>query len=517
MASLGRTLLWPTLLMAALAAGALAFLGLDLALHASRLERQIDDVRQANAVVLEFNRIIDERNQAVVIQVLRPDERQLERIRLLEEEAARLLPSVERGMREPRGGVLFAQLAASLDERARARGELLAATAAGDADRRARALTRWHLAVGISHALLDDVQGWGLRRLDRTVKDAQERRTRSFAVLVALLAASAGVAAVYSLWVGRRVVRPLQRIASTAGQIGRRGEPAEVPGADRDDEIGVVARALGEATRDLVAANARLAEGVRMRDEFLSIASHELKTPLTPLKLHLENSARRQPGPPPRWLVACQRQVERLEALVAQLLDVTRIRAGRLTLRPGEVDLGALVESVAERWSPEAQAVGSAVTVDVEPGVVGRWDGDRLDQVLANLLSNALRHAPGTPVAIRVRRHRAVARLTVEDGGPGLPAALRPRLFERFERAGDARNVGGLGLGLYIVRHLVEAHGGRVWADPGTAGATFHVELPLPGAAAPEPAAAAADGARAAPEPLPEAPPLRRDRGEGSA
>jgi PAS domain S-box-containing protein len=244
--------------------------------------------------------------------------------------------------------------------------------------------------------------------------------------------------------------------------------------------------------------NARLHEeterAVRLRDEFLSVASHELKTPLTSLTLAVQGlervlgGARGGVGPSVdlslRALEIAGRQANRLGQLVGALLDVTRIQAGRLTLTLETVDLGALVQEVTTRMANDLQKSACALSLQAAPQVTGRWDRSRLDQVVTNLLSNAIKFGAGSPVEIRVTGNPTTARLTIRDRGIGVPRDARERIFRRFERAVSMEHYGGLGLGLYIVRRIIEAHGGTVGveSEPG-AGATFSVSLPRSGAA----------------------------------
>jgi signal transduction histidine kinase len=476
MGTLRRTLLWPISMLLALTVAAAAFLAWDYTVEKERLARKVADIRVTNGLVLRLSDVLAESQSLTLEFLLERDERG--RIARLHAEAEELMSRLEGTPHDGRGALLKAQLVSGLRVRATARAALFAAR---EPDERRRAFLRWELSAAHTRALADDLQGYGLRRLDRAILEMQRRRAISLAILGVLVGGAAFVALVHGVFVSRGVVGSLRRMADAAERIGAAQEGARVPGTDRDDEIGVLARALERTTTDLVAANVQLAEGVRARDDFLSIASHELKTPLTPLKLQLETAARRlrQDGAPPRWLATSLRQVVRLETLVAQLLDVTRIRAGRLVLRRTEVDLRDVVSGATERLGAELAQSGNTVGLALGEGAVGRWDGDRLEQVVANLLSNAMKYAPGSRVEVRVEASGTVARLVVRDEGPGIPAHLGDRLFERFERAPGSRDVGGLGLGLYIVRQIVEAHGGRVWLDGGLAGgAAFHVELP---------------------------------------
>ena len=238
--------------------------------------------------------------------------------------------------------------------------------------------------------------------------------------------------------------------------------------------------------------NARLyseaQSAVAARDEFLSIASHELRTPLTALRLALGNMRRvtsreaierLPPEHVARVLAAAERQGQRLEKLVSALLDVSRIHMGKLELDLEEVELGAVITEAVGQLEDEASQTGSAMAADGRP-VVGEWDRLRLSQVVTNLLSNAVKYGAGKPVEVSYGPTATGAFVLVQDHGIGIAPADQRQIFERFERAVSSRNYGGLGLGLYIVRRIVEAHGGtiRVESAPGE-GSTFLVELPL--------------------------------------
>ncbi|MCY1017693.1 GAF domain-containing protein [Pyxidicoccus sp. MSG2] len=237
--------------------------------------------------------------------------------------------------------------------------------------------------------------------------------------------------------------------------------------------------------------NARLyreaRQAIRLREEFLSIASHELKTPISALQLQVQNleaALKRSPsGIPPdrlrRGLEAVGRQLKRQTQLVNELLDVSRISAGRLELSLEPLDLGALVREVAERFEPELARTGTPLELVLAPDAVGQWDRLRLDQVLTNLLSNAVKYGRSQPVRMELTATDERVRLDVRDGGIGIGAEHLSRLFHRFERAVSERNYGGFGLGLWIARQMVEAMGGHiaVCSHLGV-GSTFTVELP---------------------------------------
>ena len=229
-------------------------------------------------------------------------------------------------------------------------------------------------------------------------------------------------------------------------------------------------------------------EAVRVRDEFLSIASHELKTPVTSVQLQIEGAMRRLRNGPPdaaeteklqARLRSAEEGIERLTRLVDDLLDVSRIQAGRLELEPDDCDLAALAADVVKRFESEAARAGSTLAVDAARAVVGTWDRLRLDQVLTNLVSNAIKYGGGAPIDVVVEGDERWGRVRVVDRGIGIRIEDADRVFSRFERLVSARSYGGFGLGLWICRRIVEEHGGHIaFASELGAGTTFSVALP---------------------------------------
>jgi len=232
---------------------------------------------------------------------------------------------------------------------------------------------------------------------------------------------------------------------------------------------------------------------LHLRDEFISVAGHELKTPLTPMSIQTQMLVRTMRTSPEivrterirSYLEMCNRQIETMVRLIETLLDVSRLRLGTFTLKtePG-VDLGEVVREVVSRLRPQWDAAGTPVVLSIDtPEPCGSWDRVRLEQVVSNLLSNAIKYGGGHPIEIAVSRDASRARLLVRDHGIGISVEDQERIFNRFERASSIRSFGGLGLGLYITRQIVTAHGGTIHVEsqPG-AGATFVVELPLEGA-----------------------------------
>ncbi|HEY3354828.1 MAG TPA: GAF domain-containing sensor histidine kinase [Polyangia bacterium] len=224
-------------------------------------------------------------------------------------------------------------------------------------------------------------------------------------------------------------------------------------------------------------------DAVRARDDFLGLASHELKTPLTPLKLRLQLlRAGLELGQPPvsldRELARIESYVDRLHRLIGNLLDVSRVTRGTLSLDPEELDLGAVVREVTERYAVELAESGCTLDLALPGPIIGRWDRGRLEQVVSNLLGNAIKFGRGKPIEVIVSDDDG-ARLTVRDHGIGISPEDQAQLFGRFERAMSTQHYGGFGVGLWLVRQIVEAHGGniQVLSAPGE-GSSFEVMLP---------------------------------------
>jgi signal transduction histidine kinase len=216
----------------------------------------------------------------------------------------------------------------------------------------------------------------------------------------------------------------------------------------------------------------------RVQQDFIAMASHDLLTPVTVLRARAQLQQRRKVYDEAS-MVAILEQTTRIERMIIDLRELVQVEGGQLTLRVAPVDLGELAHHAAERV--RIQRTGHMIRIESpDVPIVGQWDSDRLGQVLDNLLGNAVKYSPQDgEIVVRVTAAMGKARLSVTDQGPGIPTKVLPHLFERFYRgehhAGDA----GLGLGLYISRMLVEAHGGRIWVTSAQgSGSTFTVALP---------------------------------------
>jgi PAS domain S-box-containing protein len=229
---------------------------------------------------------------------------------------------------------------------------------------------------------------------------------------------------------------------------------------------------------------------VKIRDEFISVAAHELRTPLTALQLKLQGAAHGlEPsdvdagGPRLQKLAervrGSLRQVGRLGELVERLLDVSRVVGQKLEMSMEQADVVVLVRQIVDDLRDAAAQAGSELRVAAPPSFVGTWDKARIEQVVINLLSNAIKYGRGKPIEIMVQPFEQRVRIVVVDHGIGIADEDVERIFARFERAVSTRHYGGLGLGLYVTRNIVEAHGGSIRVVSSlNEGSTFTVELP---------------------------------------
>ena len=238
---------------------------------------------------------------------------------------------------------------------------------------------------------------------------------------------------------------------------------------------------------ELRATKTELQRTLTMRDEFMSMVAHELRTPLQVMSLETAMRQHRIDKGDAAFFDATQlaamfakdaRQVRSMTRLIEDMLDISRIQHGKLSIRLASTDLSELVRRVVSDFSEQGHE--ALINVEVEPGVIGHWDGFRIEQVLINLLSNAIRYGAERPVEVSLIRVGGEARLRVRDQGVGIAAADRQRIFEQFVRVDEQAMSPGMGLGLYITRHFVESHGGSIAVDsePGQ-GSSFTVSMPI--------------------------------------
>ncbi|MBV6823060.1 hybrid sensor histidine kinase/response regulator [Pseudomonas sp. PD9R] len=232
-----------------------------------------------------------------------------------------------------------------------------------------------------------------------------------------------------------------------------------------------------------------LEQAVRMRDDFMSIVAHEVRTPLNGLiletqlrKMHLarDNASAFTLDKMHAMVDRDERQIKSLIRLIEDMLDVSRIRTGKLSIRPTRFDLAERVRVLLQNFASQIDAAESSVTVDAEQPVVGNWDEFRIEQVISNLLTNALRYGAKSPISVKVYSESGEARVEVRDCGIGISEENQQRIFQQFERVTAKHAVAGLGLGLFISEQIVTAHGGTITVESRIGeGALFRVCLPL--------------------------------------
>lgn len=260
---------------------------------------------------------------------------------------------------------------------------------------------------------------------------------------------------------------------------------------DLASEVTSRRRELQRVLEEVRMARNEAQRSLNLRDEFLSIASHELKTPITSLKLQLQMAKRQvnlaeRLAPTPEKLnkvfETTIKQVDRLTHLIEDLLDVSKIQAGKLSFHFEEFNLIELIKEVVDRYSEEFTLFKCHMKLDMPEKVFGFWDRARVEQIIINLISNAIKYAPGAPISIVVVKNSSESKVViiVEDFGPGIDKSKQVKIFERFERATSSKNISGLGLGLFITNQIVKGHHGKILVDSIVGkGSKFIVELPL--------------------------------------
>jgi signal transduction histidine kinase len=255
------------------------------------------------------------------------------------------------------------------------------------------------------------------------------------------------------------------------------------------NEVKRQVEALEQSRRELHATQAELERSLKMRDDFMSMVAHELRTPLNTLFLETQlrgmqldkgNLEAFSQDNLRRMVARDGRQIQSMIRLINDMVDVSRIRSGMLSIRPAQTELSALLERIVSDLAQRTEAAGGTIALEVSQPVEGVWDEFRVEQIIINLLTNALRYGGSKPVKVTLEQNDGRAQVVVRDQGVGISAADQVRIFHPFERAGTKDVREGLGLGLYIARQLAESHGGTLDVDSAPdQGAAFRLTLPL--------------------------------------
>jgi signal transduction histidine kinase/ActR/RegA family two-component response regulator len=491
--TLARRIFVPTVLLALIVAIALAYTAWDSVQQASALERDTRAIRAATSLAAALDDATEEEERWILSIPLSPREPYEERLAETGERIAAVMQELGALQMPPRAAAVWRLFLEARPSLAGFGSEVVTAARSGDPARLSLAVEKWRLMSSRADALLLNFSTYYLRLLDRRVAELQERRARALRTAAAAVGAGLLAAVALSAAVARAVVRPIVRIASAAERVAETGRLAEVAGADRRDELGVLARAFNRMTQRLTSANAHLEAADRRKDNFLAMLSHELRNPLAPIRNAIAVLTHAGADPPRtrRALAVIERQVEHLTRILDDLLDVTRIARGKIELRRALLNVTALVGRVCEDHRSFLAEGGLALELELDGAAGAAWvdaDGTRLAQVIGNLLHNAAKFTPrGGRVSVAVEVHGDEVEVRVTDTGIGMDEGLLRRIFEPFVQADGslARTGGGLGLGLALVRGVVELHGGAVEARSAGDGAGSEFVLRLPLAAPP--------------------------------
>jgi signal transduction histidine kinase len=259
--------------------------------------------------------------------------------------------------------------------------------------------------------------------------------------------------------------------------------------AQQREEVRLQVEALEQSRRELRATQIELEHAVRMRDDFMSMVAHELRTPLNTLFLEAQmrsmqldrgNMAAFSEELLRKMVARDGRQIQSMIRLINDMVDVTRIRSGKLSIRPADTELSGLLQRIVSDLAQRADADGGTIELHAADQVTGLWDEFRVEQVIINLLTNALRYGGSKPIRVTLTRSATHAEVEVRDQGVGISAEDQVRIFSPFERAGTKVVSEGLGLGLYIARQLAESHGGTLTVESApNEGAAFRLTLPF--------------------------------------
>lgn len=375
-----------------------------------------------------------------------------------------------------------------INETAFLRGEMIKAVQAKDYERADEAFRQLSTIFEINAARLKDLSMQLLNEMQVDEKSLSELLRVAMWMLflgITLIALSTWIIAVFYK---RRVLNPLKTLQGGLQSVSSGNLETRVSSSIAPNEILEMIADFNSMATALETKQKEVYTALNLRTEFLSIASHELKTPLTVLKLQAQLTARAiQTGDTKafskdnllKFAQLLDSQTVRLNKLVEEMLEVTRIESGKLQLNLESVNLNELIAEIKNSIFMNSQP-GAEIKFNFGPDFNGTWDRHRLEQVVINLLTNAIKYGEGKPVDIETRVEGSTAKFIVKDYGKGIDKKFHSRIFQRFERAESRHGISGLGLGLYISEKIVAAHGGRITVESELGkGSIFTVELPI--------------------------------------
>lgn len=322
--------------------------------------------------------------------------------------------------------------------------------------------------------IVDGGEAMGEVFLEAGLNELKELKKSKFESAALLLLFALGVSVFLAVILQTYISRRLLALVGVMKEVGRTGDYDKSITDDGKDEISVLVQGFDRLMQ-------QIKENLRRKDEFIGIASHELKTPLTSLKGYLEILKQVEDRPVNKQFVEkALNSAGKLEKLIRDLLDVSKIQGGQLELNPTEFEMGGLVDEAIAAVQLFSQTHAIIRQDDLKNRVVFA-DRQRIEQVIVNLLTNAIKYSPGEKKVI-VKSHVTSDELVVQvrDYGTGIPREERDLIFGRFYRTSKTSvHISGFGLGLYICRDIIKRHGGRIWVDEEDKGSTFNFTLPL--------------------------------------
>lgn len=301
--------------------------------------------------------------------------------------------------------------------------------------------------------------------------------------LVLVIMTIMGIGYFLAVLFNRDVTKGFKELIDAAREVGKGNLDTAIPVRSRD-ELGELAESLNLMTENLKHQKSEL----KIRDEFLSLASHELKTPLTSLKLQIQMRKRRMEKESEhgessekllRLLESEEMHINRLVKLIEDMLDISRIRKGKFVLNVDKVDLVSLTKNVIQMLDNQAAECNCSIEMEAPSQVIGEWDNYRLEQMMVNLFTNAMKYGNESKIICKIKESEKFVEFSVSDQGIGIEEDDKERIFEQFERAENSKIRSGLGLGLYIVKQIIVAHQGEIKVESEIGkGATFLIKLP---------------------------------------